>query len=184
MYLVVFGAQTTKMKTNTIPTLWRLCTCSLGDKNSSLHRSNILIYCHLGKYTYYTKLGLGKVINVNKFSECYFFIKILALIFKNILFPPLWITIYYFTAFINNSSLSTTHLLIPPLSILIAAIYQGTCLPCFEPGLTHFIPLSSLHSMWMLITLTTLLPWRSLNLVSINAFVSTLPSRSRDTNSS
>lgn len=64
MCLALFGAQTTKIKTDTIPTLGRTYTYSLRDKNYLLHRSN-LIYYHLDKYIYYTKLALGKVTHVN-----------------------------------------------------------------------------------------------------------------------
>ena len=70
MCLALFGAQTTKIKTDRIPTLGRTYTCSLRDKNYLLHRSNLISY-HLDKDIYYTKLALGNVTNVNKFSGCY-----------------------------------------------------------------------------------------------------------------
>lgn len=65
-------------------------------------------------------------------------IKMLVLIFENILFPPLWITSYYFTALINSSFLllSTKQLFhLSPSSQL-----QSRLLPVFCPWIDSFHP--------------------------------------------
>ena len=81
------------------------------------------------------QVHLLRRVKLRKSNKCKQIFRILILYqnvslnFLNILFPPLWITIYYSTAFINNSFLNIKHLLISPLSILTDAIYQGTYFP-------------------------------------------------------
>lgn len=145
MCLVLLGAQTTKIKTNTIPTLWRLYTYSLRRQKIPPCIDHIVLLSS-------EQVHLLRRVKLRKSNKCKQIFRILILYqnvslnFLNILFPPLWITIYYSTAFINNSFLNTKQLLIPPLSILTDAIYQGTYFPalfCILFGSFHPIILAA-----------------------------------------